>query len=82
MKDMNENIKNICGKIIELTKDVETWILDKVEKEENGARPIIRHLQQNIEEELSTMIVEDNEALKTNKKSLVAHIENDKIILK
>lgn len=82
MEIMNENIQNICGKTIELSKDVETWILDKVEEEENGARPIIRHLQQNIEEELSTMIVEDSDVLKKNKKSLTAHIKNDKIILK
>ena len=82
MNDMNINIKNICGKIVELTKDVENYILDKVEKEENGARPIIRHLQQNIEEELSTMIVEDNDILKTKKKALTAYMENNKIILK
>ena len=57
-------------------------LLDKVMEEENGARPIIRHLQQNIEEELSTMIVDDSDILKTNKKTLMAHVENDKIILK
>jgi ATP-dependent Clp protease ATP-binding subunit ClpC len=82
IKDMNENIKTICGKSVELTEEVETWILDKVETEENGARPIIRHLQQNIEEELSTMIIEDNKILKSNKKTLKAYIKNDKIILK
>ncbi|MCM1218256.1 MAG: AAA family ATPase [Lachnospiraceae bacterium] len=82
MKDMNENIQNICGKTIELTKNVEKWILDKVEEEENGARPIIRHLQQNIEEELSTMIIEDNEVMKSNKKTLKAYINNNKITLK
>lgn len=80
--DMNENIFNICGKTVEITKDVEKWILDKVEKEDNGARPIIRHLQQNIEEELATMIVDEHKSLKTNKKTLKAHIKNDKIILK
>ena len=82
MEGMNVNIKNICGKKIELSQDVEKWILDKVEKEENGARPIIRHLQQNIEEELSTMIVEDNDILKSNKKVLTAHVQDDKIVLK
>lgn len=82
MNIMNENIENICGKKVELTKNVENWILDKVMEEENGARPIIRHLQQNIEEELSTMIVDDSDILKTNKKTLMAHVENDKIILK
>lgn len=82
MEHMNENIMNICGLNIKLTDKVESWILDKVEKEENGARPIIRQLQQNIEEELSTMIVEGDDLLKKTNKTLVAHVENDKIILK
>lgn len=82
MDEMNENIKTICGKTVELTEDVENWLLDKVEKEDNGARPIIRLLQQEIEEELTTMIVNDDELLKTGNKSLKATIENDKIALK
>lgn len=82
MDEMNENIKTICGKTVELTEDVENWLLDKVEKEDNGARPIIRLLQQEIEEELTTMIVNDDELLKTDNKSLKATIENDKIALK
>ena len=82
MGEMNENIKTICGKTVELTEDVENWLLDKVEKEDNGARPIIRLLQQEIEEELTTMIVNDDELLKTDNASLKATIENDKIILK
>lgn len=82
IENMNENIQNICGKTVEITKNVEKWILDKVENEENGARPIIRHLQQNIEEELSTMIVEHSDVLKKNKKVLTAHVQEDKIVLK
>lgn len=82
MDEMNENIKTICGKTVELTEDVENWLLDKVEKEDNGARPIIRLLQQEIEEELTTMIVNDDELLKTDNASLKATIENDKIVLK
>lgn len=82
MNEMNENIKNICGKTIELQNDVVNWILDKVENEDNGARPIIRHLQQDIEEELSCMIIDDSDVLKSNKKVLKASIKNDKIILK
>lgn len=82
MGEMNENIKTICGKTVELTEDVENWLLDKVEKEDNGARPIIRLLQQEIEEELTTMIVNDDELLKTDNASLKATIENDKIVLK
>lgn len=82
MSEMNENIKSICGKTIDINKDVEKWLLDKVEKEDNGARPIIRLLQQDIEEELSTMIVNNDELLDSNKKSLKAVIKDDKIILK
>lgn len=81
MNEMNENIKTICGKTVELTEDVENWLLDKVEHEDNGARPIIRLLQQDIEEELTTMIIND-ELLKIDNTSLTATIENDKIILK
>lgn len=82
MEIMNENIQNICGKSIELTQDVKTWLLDKVVEEENGARPIIRHLQQNIEEELSTLLVDDSDILKTNKKTLKTIINDGKIELK
>ena len=80
--EMNVNIKNICGKTISLDNEVENWILNKVESEENGARPIIRHLQQNIEEELATMIVDDDEVLKKKGNTLTAHIKDDKIVLK
>ena len=82
MDIMNENIKNICGIKIKLSKDVEDWILNNVVEEENGARPIIRYIQQNIEEELSTLIVEDSDILKSNKTCLIAYLENDKILLR
>lgn len=82
MDEMNENIKSICGKTVDINKDVEKWLLDKVEREDNGARPIIRLLQQDIEEELSTMIVNDDALLNSSKKTLKAIIKDDKIILK
>lgn len=82
MKEMNENIKTICGKTIVISDDVESWLLDKVEKEDNGARPIIRLLQQEIEEELTTMIVNDDALMKSSKKSLKATMNDGKIILK
>lgn len=81
MREMNANIKNICGKEVVLSEDVESWILDKVESEENGARPIIRHLQQNIEEELATMIIDDSDVLKKEGDVLNAYIKDDKIML-
>lgn len=80
--EMNDNIKTICGKTIEVSKDVEKWLLDKVEKEDNGARPIIRLLQQDIEEELSSMIINDDNILKSTNKKLKAYVKDDKIILK
>lgn len=81
ISEMNNNIKNICGKKVVLGEDVENWILDKVESEENGARPIIRQLQQNIEEELASMIIEDNDVLKKSEDVLNAFIKDDKIML-
>ena len=82
VEEMNDNIKTICGKTIVLSSEVEDWLLDKVEKEDNGARPIIRLLQQDIEEELTTMIINDDEALKSTEKTLNAVIKEDNIILK
>ena len=77
LEEMNENIKTICGKTIKLTKEVEDWIVNKVTKEDNGARPIIRHLQQNIEETLSYMIINEDECLKSKNKTLKAYMENN-----
>lgn len=78
----NTNIKAITGKIVKLSKDVENWILDKVEKEDNGARPIIRILQQYIEEYISDMVINNDEILKSKRKVLTAKLENDSIVLK
>ena len=79
---MNENIKTITSKTIKIDKSVEKWLLDKVEKEDNGARPIIRLLQQEIEEELSNLIVENDDILNTSQKYITASLQNEKIILK
>lgn len=81
MEEVNENIKTICGKTVELSESVENWLLDKVEKEDNGARPIIRLLQQEIEEEMTTMILNDDDVFKS-KDVFTATMDNDKIILK
>ena len=82
LDESNNNIKAITGKIVKLSPEVENWILDAVEKEDNGARPIIRIIQQNIEENISDMIINDSPVLSTKKKVLTAKLENDKIILK
>ena len=76
------NIKAITGKTIVLSKDAEKWILKKVEEEDNGARPIIRILQQYIEETISNMIVEEDPVLNMKKKTITAKLDGDNIILK
>lgn len=82
LAESNTRISAITGKTVKLTKDVKNWILDKVEKEDNGARPIIRLLQQEIEEELSNLIVENDDILNTSQKYITASLQNEKIILK
>ncbi len=82
LDESNNNIKAITGKIVKLSPEVEDWVLDAVEKEDNGARPIIRIIQQNIEEIISDMIINDSPILNTKKKVLTTKLENDKIILK
>ena len=82
LSESNVNIKAITGKIVELSPDVEDWILDKVEKEDNGARPIIRIIQQYIEEVITDMVIEGSEALETDNPSLMAYLEDDNIVLR
>lgn len=81
LDESNVNIKAITGKIIKLSKEVEDWILNKVEEEDNGARPIIRILQQYIEENVSDLVINDEEIIKSRRKTLTAKLEDDKIIL-
>lgn len=78
----NVNIKAITGKTVKLSKEVEEWILDKVEKEDNGARPIIRIIQQNIEEAISDMVIGEDPLIKSKRKVLTAKLEDDKVVLK
>lgn len=68
LKDMNVNIKSITGKEVRISKGVENWLIEKVESEDNGARPIIRMLQQDIEEEIANLYVEENPLVINNKK--------------
>lgn len=82
LDETNSTIKNVTGKSVTLSKEVEDWILDSVEKEDNGARPIIRILQQNIEETISDMVIDESPVLNTKKKTLTAKLVNDNIVLK
>ena len=62
---------------------MEEWILKKVEEEDNGARPIIRILQQYIEETVSDMVINEDPAIADSEETtLTAMLEDDKIILK
>lgn len=70
LDEMNVNIKSITGKEVRITKGVENWLLEKVESEDNGARPIIRMLQQDIEEEIANLYVEEDPRVINNKKIL------------
>ena len=82
LDESNVNIKTVTGKTITLSPEVEEWILDKVEKEDNGARPIIRILQQYIEETITDMVINDDPVLKEERDSLIAELEDDKIVLR
>jgi ATP-dependent Clp protease ATP-binding subunit ClpA len=70
LDDMNVNIKSITGKEVRISKSVEDWLIEKVESEDNGARPIIRMLQQDIEEEIANLYVEED-PLVMNKKKVI-----------
>ena len=65
-----------------MSPEVEEWILNKVEEEDNGARPIIRLIQQHIEESISDMIIDSDPILDSKKKTLTAKLDGEKIILK
>ena len=77
--EMNVNIKSITGKEVRITKNVEEWLLEKVESEDNGARPIIRMLQQEIEEEIANLYVEEDPVVMSNKKILNVDLVDDEI---
>ena len=79
LDEMNVNIKSITGKEVKITKSVEEWLLDKVESEDNGARPIIRMLQQDIEEEIANLYIEEDPRVINNKKVLNVDLVEDKI---
>lgn len=82
MTEMNKGIKNIIGKEIILNDEVKNWMLEKVEKEHNGARPIIRFLQQEIEEEVANIVINESDILNKEGDTLTATLENEKIVLK
>jgi ATP-dependent Clp protease ATP-binding subunit ClpC len=68
LDEMNVNIKSITGKEVKINKNVEDWLIGKVESEDNGARPIIRMLQQDIEEEIANLYIDEDPVILNNKK--------------
>ena len=79
LNEMNVNIKSITGKEVRISKKVEEWLLDKVESEDNGARPIIRMLQQEIEEEIANLYVDEDPLVINNKKIINVDLVDEKI---
>ena len=69
----------LTGKEVKITKNVEDWIIEKVDSEDNGARPIIRMLQQDIEEEIANLYIEEDPRVINNKKVLNVDLVEDKI---
>ena len=81
LDEMNVNIKTITGKEVRISKNVEDWLIDKVESEDNGARPIIRMLQQEIEEEIANLYVEEDARIMNNKKIINIDLIDDEIVI-
>lgn len=79
LDEMNVNIKSITGKEVRISKKVEDWLIDKVETEDNGARPIIRMLQQEIEEEIANLYVDEDPLVVNNKKIINIDLVDEKI---
>ena len=81
LEEMNVNIRSITGKEVRITKNVEDWLINKVESEDNGARPIIRMLQQDIEEEIANLYVEEDTRVMNNKKIINVDLVDDEIAI-
>ena len=61
--EMNEVYESIneLGYKLKLSKDVKTWIVEKSEKEKMGARALIRNIQQDLVDELTEIIINEDE---------------------
>ena len=81
LDEMNVNIKTITGKEVRISKTVEDWLLEKVESEDNGARPIIRMLQQEIEEEVADLYIDENPIVMNDSDVINVDLVDDKITI-
>ena len=81
INDMNCNIEKLINKRIVLSDKLKQWIVDNTYKQNQGARPIIRTIEQKIEEEISNLLIEeDNIILNSKQKELLADIDkNDNV---
>jgi hypothetical protein len=78
---MNSNIEKLINKRIVLSEKLKQWIVDNTYKQNQGARPIIRTIEQKIEEEISNLLIEEDKILNSKQKELLADIdENDNVI--
>jgi ATP-dependent Clp protease ATP-binding subunit ClpA len=63
-----------------LSEKLKQWIVDNTYKQNQGARPIIRTIEQKIEEEISNLLIEEDKILNSKQKELLADIdENDNV---
>ena len=63
MKEVYESVKEL-GYGLKLGKNVKEWIVDKSEKEKMGARALIRNIQQDIVDEITEIIINEEDAAK------------------
>ena len=80
INEMNSNIEKLINKRIVLSEKLKQWIVDNTYKQNQGARPIIRTIEQKIEEEISNLLIEEDKILNSKQKELLADIdENDNV---
>lgn len=60
MKEVYDSI-NELGYKLKISKDVKEWIVNKSEKEKMGARALIRNIQQDIVDEVTEIIINEDE---------------------
>lgn len=77
IKEVVDSVSEL-GYILDISKDVKNWIVEKSEKEKLGARPLIRFIQQDIVDEVTELII--NEEVGESKTIQVKYDEkNDKL---
>jgi len=77
IKEVAESVSEL-GYILDISQDVKDWIVKKSETEKLGARPLIRFIQQDIVDEVTELII--NEEVGEDKTIAVRYDkENDKL---